>query len=215
MKERLKRIPLLPYVFKRFRYLYRRLVAPYQLKRLAKRRPLKIVIGASSISEPGWITTEIEYLNLLKPEDWERYFQPNSIDAILAEHVWEHLTLEQGVQAAKTCLKYLRPKGYLRVAVPDGLHPNPTYIEWVRPGGIGVAADDHKVLYTYQSFRKVFESAGFKTELLEYFDKEGEFHAREWEPTDGMIHRSKRFDGRNRGKKLAYTSIVLDATKPH
>jgi len=47
------------------------------------------------------------------------------LDAILAEHVWEHLTKEEALIAALTCYRYIKNGGYLRVAVPDGPHPNP------------------------------------------------------------------------------------------
>ena len=63
------------------------------------KKTLKIVIGASGYYDEGWIDTDIEYLNLLNRSHWKRYFRVDSIDAILAEHVWEHLTLEQGLEA--------------------------------------------------------------------------------------------------------------------
>lgn len=189
------------------------MLSRYRLKRLVKQRPCKIVVGAGGIFQYGWIPTEIEYFNLLKPDDWERYFSNNLIDAILTEHVWEHLTKEQGIIAAKKCFQYLKPSGYLRVAVPDGLHPDPKYLEWVRPGAVGDGAKDHKILYTYKTLKEIFELVGFKVDLLEYFDEKGEFHYREWDPNDGMIHRSKRFDERNREGKLNYTSIIIDAWK--
>jgi hypothetical protein len=66
---------------------------------------------------------------------------------IKAEHVWEHLMPEQGATAARICHRFLRPGGYVRVAVPDGLHPDPKYVEWVRPGGSGLGAWDHTVLH--------------------------------------------------------------------
>ena len=77
----------------------------------------------------------------------------------------------------------------------------------------GPDAADHKVLYTYRTLREIFESAGFRVDLLEYFDENGEFHHKDWDPNDGMIRRSKRFDHRNRDNQLNYTSIVLDAKK--
>lgn len=185
----------------------------YRLKRSARLSPCRIVIGASGISEPGWIPTEVEYLDLLKPRDWSRHFSPGSIDAIVAEHVWEHLTREEGILAAELCFQYLKKGGHLRAAVPDGLHPDPEYLQYVKPGGVGAGADDHKILYTYRAFREIFKLAGFSVDLLEYFDEGGEFHYKEWEPFDGMIHRSKRFDQRNAGGTLSYTSVILDARK--
>ena len=65
----------------------------------------------------------------------------------------------------------------------------------------------------HQSFRSVFEQAGFRVDLLEYFDEGGRFCSREWEPRDGMIHRSSEFDERNRDAPLSYISIILDARK--
>lgn len=174
-----------------------------------------IVIGASGISDIGWISSESYFLNLLKPLDWQRYFKKNTINAILAEHVWEHLTLEEGLMAAKQCFEYLKPGGYLRIAVPDGCHPDPVYIKHVEVGGIGPGSDDHKVLYTFQSAKKLFEAAGFKVTLLEYFNGVGEFCAIAWDPAMGKIHRSKQYDERNSpANSLKYTSIILDAHKP-
>lgn len=174
----------------------------------------RIVIGASGIAEVGWIATEVDQLDLLKPDDWAAFFRDDSIDAIVAEHVWEHLSSCDGALAARTCFRFLKPGGRLRVAVPDGLHPDPDYIERVRPQGSGPGADDHKVLYTHDAFRSVFEAAGFDVRMLEYFDESGEFRCRGWAPDDGMIHRSTRFDERNAFNPLCYTSIILDAVKP-
>jgi predicted SAM-dependent methyltransferase len=186
-----------------------------RLKSIVERaNPLRIVLGASGIHDGGWIPTEIGVLDILNSRHWTRVFAENSIDAILAEHVWEHLTPEQGLVAACNCLRFLKLGGYLRVAVPDGFHPDPSYIDYVRVGGTGAGADDHKVLYTCETFRDLFERAGFEVELLEYFDSAGAFHAVEWDPGAGKIHRSKRFDERNQDGRLNYTSIILDARKP-
>jgi predicted SAM-dependent methyltransferase len=181
---------------------------------IAQGGPLRLVVGSEGIFEPGWLGTEKEYLDLLNPGEWRNFFSPASIAAILAEHVWEHLTLEQGLTAARTCHDFLQPGGYLRLAVPDGLHPDAAYREWVRPGGSGPGADDHRVLYTHESLSRMLTTAGFTVELLEYFDAGGQFHAVDWDPAAGMIHRSRRFDSRNAGGRLAYTSLIVDARKP-
>jgi predicted SAM-dependent methyltransferase len=182
-------------------------------KRVRQASPLRIVVGAGGLYDPGWIPTDVDVLDILEERHWRRLFRENSIDAILAEHVWEHLTAEEGLTAARNCHRFLRPGGYLRAAVPDGFHPDPQYIEWVRPGGSGAGAHDHKLLYTHKSFGLVFESAGFQVELLEHFDSTGQFHATDWDPAAGKIDRSRRFDERNRDRQLAYTSVILDARK--
>lgn len=207
----------IPYVNKLAVHIYKRvkrLHGVYRLRNLRDIRPLRLVIGASGVHDEGWIHTDIEYLNLLDERDWEVYFQKNSVDAILAEHVWEHLTIDEGLEAAKRCLEYLSPGGgYLRVAVPDGYHPNPDYIESVRPGGCGAGAIDHKVLYNCNTLSAILEKAGFCVVLLEWYDSRHRLHCVRWSGKDGMIWRSLRYDKRNTDGVPRYTSLIVDAYK--
>lgn len=186
-----------------------------KLKSLAHKKLKRIVIGSSGTHFNGWVSTDQEVLNLLDKKSWATFFEPNSLDAILAEHVWEHLYPHEAIIAAMTCYTFLKPGGYIRVAVPDGLHPDQSYISAVRPGGTGAGSDDHKVLYTNDTFRDIFINSGFDVNLQEYFDEHGQFHCNNWDSSDGMIQRSKDFDSRNSSERLAYTSIILDAIKPH
>jgi len=186
----------------------------FRLLRAVRKPDVKIVVGASDIFDKGWVPTDMEFLNLLKEGDWKNYFKPDSIKAILAEHVWEHLTPEQGELAAKNCFTYLKPGGYLRIAIPDGNHPDPEYIEHVRIGGSGPGAHDHKILYTYKILSDMLKRVGFEVKLLEYFDEAGKFHQNAWKTEDGFIHRSKDNDKRNAGGELKYTSLIVDAVKP-
>jgi predicted SAM-dependent methyltransferase len=185
----------------------------YRFKRRIRTSPLRLVIGASGKYDAGWLPSDIGFLNLLNDDHWRACFDTASIDAMLAEHVWEHLTIEQGLAAAQRCFHYLKPGGYLRVAVPDGFHPDAKYIDSVKPGGDGPGADDHKVLYNHGTFAKIFEKAGFQVSLLEYFNSKGEFNFADWDLEDGKINRSSRFDARNSNGALEYTSIILDARK--
>jgi predicted SAM-dependent methyltransferase len=243
MRRRIKLLPVVRHIrhaAMTTRRAYHRHFGHYRLKKiLANSRGKRIVIGAWNRYDPGWIPTQRDFLNLLEPGHWERFFQPDSLDALLAEHVWEHITEEEGRDAARTCFKYLRPGGYLRVAVPDGLLPDPAYVEMVKAGARpdegqgepapaideGGNAANHKALYTYKTLSKVFESAGFRVVLYEYFDEAGVFHCHDWDRKKGTIWRSKRFDPRDRDGQLAsvypgsmdeylsYSSIILDAVK--
>jgi predicted SAM-dependent methyltransferase len=190
---------------KRVEHVYRGL----SLRHAIRRGPLRVVIGASGVFEPGWIPTNADQINLLRPDSWNSYFKPESIAALLAEHVWEHLTLEQGKIAAAICYRYLKPGGYLRIAVPDGLFPCEEYREYIKIGGVGGGGEvgGHKVVYTYRTLQETLESAGLTVNLLEYHDELGNLHFNEWLPQDGMIHRSKRFDSRGA------VSIIADARK--
>ena len=201
-------------LLRRYRHAPRLRAQREALRSLSVAPAKRIIIGSSGTRFDGWIATDRDVLDLLREDTWMSYFPHDSLDAILAEHVWEHLTADGAFTAAQVCRRFLKPGGYLRVAVPDGFHPDPAYVASVRPGGSGSGAMDHKVLYDYVSFRKLFADAGFEVRLREYFDERGEFHFDEWDPQDGMIQRSKRFDERNSAAQLAYTSVILDAFKP-
>lgn len=178
-------------------------------------KPVRIVVGAATTHQPGWIPTEEYSLNLLVKEDWEYVFDgAAAIDAIVAEHVWEHLTEQDGVLGFRNCFDYLRPGGYLRIAVPDGFHPDDSYIDYVKPGGHGAGADDHKVLYDFETLGASLESAGFTCRMLEYWDRTGGFHSVDWPEESGLIRRSRRFDPRNTDGELRFTSLIIDGIKP-
>ena len=165
----------------------------------------------------GWISTQETELNVLCRSDLERIRENGKITAMLAEHVWEHMTKEEGIIAAKNCYDYLEPGGYLRVAVPDLNFKNQWYQNMVKIGGNGDPthpAYTHKIVYDYISFKEVFECAGFVVDLLEYCDAEGNFHYKYWNEADGKIGRSFKFDTRNRKDELGMVSIILDAKKP-
>jgi predicted SAM-dependent methyltransferase len=191
-------------------YLQRR-----DLRALARRHSKRIAVGASGIDHEGWVSTDREVIDLLREETWSRYFSPDSLDGILAEHVWEHLSPEEALTAAGNCYRFLKPGGYLRVAVPDGGDPDPAYIAAVRPGGCGAGALGHKVLYNFATFRDVFAAVGFDVRLHEYFDAHGQFHDDGWSWADGPIRRSRLFGGGPAAAGLPDSSINLDAVKPH
>jgi Uncharacterized protein conserved in bacteria len=181
--------------------------------------PIRVVIGAgASNNNPDWLQTQQSELDLLLPEDWAARFQPASLSAILAEHVWEHLDFEEGVQAARNCYSYLKPGGYVRCAVPDGYFPDEIYQQIVQIGGPGPAdhpAASHRIVHNYQTLTAMFEAADFEVRLLEYCDEDGQFHYEEWDTEQGFIYRSLRFDHRNQEDKLGFVSLIVDARKPN
>lgn len=180
---------------------------------------MKIVIGAGKTSYPGWISTQEDELNLLRRADFERILNGEKAEAFLAEHVWEHMTEEEGTKAARSCYEFLEEGGYIRVAVPDANFRNEWYQNMVKIGGNGDPnhpAYSHKIVYDYRTLRRVFEQAGFECELLEYCDENGDFHYKYWNDADGHIGRSLRYDTRNSYETgtLGMVSIIMDAKKP-
>lgn len=183
-----------------------------------KKQPVRVIIGASSVKNckklnSNWISMSIHMMNILNKKHWEKYFKKRSIDILLAEHVWEHLTPDEGKLATSLCFLYLKDGAYLRIAVPDGNHPSRSYIESVKVNGNTAAAKDHRILYTHDSLSKLLVESGFKIKKLEYFDELGNFIFNEWKGDEGMIQRSSRFDRRNKNGTLNYTSIIIDAYK--
>jgi predicted SAM-dependent methyltransferase len=180
------------------------------------KKDIKVVIGAGEYNNnPGWTHTQEEELNLLDATSWANKFAKNSITAILAEHVWEHLTYEEGLKAARICYEFLKPSGYIRCAVPDGFFPDETYQNIVQIGGPGPKdhpAASHKIVHNYKTLSSMFETAGYDVRLLEYCDEAGKFHYNEWDGKDGIIFRSKRYDPRNQSK-LICPSLIIDAFK--
>jgi len=181
---------------------------------------VRLVVGAGPGSEliaptgsvhEGWILTDHATLNALDSRDWAKEFEPGTISRIFAEHVVEHWT-EDGLKTFLHIVsRYLNSSGNVRIAVPDGYHPDQSYIEQVKPGGTGPGSDDHKVLYNYQSLTAIFKSEDWEYDLLEYFDQEHKFHSKSWDKADGFIERAAETDSRNNIRPLSYTSLILDA----
>jgi len=173
---------------------------------------LQIIIGAHTTDYKDWLPTNIENLNLLEIDSFDNLFGDKKADRFLAEHVFEHISYDDAIIALKNCGKYLKKGGVVRIAVPDGFHPNPDYIDMVKPGGHGEGAHDHKLLYDYKTLSKAFEESGYRVNLLEYYDENGQFHFNEWDSKDGHVIRSKRYDKRF-NEPLGYSSLIIEGIK--
>jgi len=173
----------------------------------------KLVVGSSDVTQNGWMASEVKFLDATKYADWDNYFRPNYLSNILAEHVWEHIQLKLSKVALSNCYKYLKKRGRLRIAVPDGFNPSKSYIDHVSPNGPDHNDHGHKVLYNYEILSGLLKSVGFKVKLLEYYDRKGNFHKNNWLIKDGLIHRSAHHDARNNNGKLNYTSLIIDGVK--
>lgn len=180
---------------------------------IAKADSIRVIFGAGGTSYPGWISTDYPVLDVTDEKSWPRLFKVGTVDSLLSEHVLEHLTDEQLASAIPNIYRYLKIGGHVRIAVPDGYHPNAEYIEAVKPGGSGSGSDDHKQLFNCHSLASLLEKEGFTVQLLEWFNERGEFNFNDWLPQEGMVMRSSRYDERNLNSPLSYTSLILDAYK--
>lgn len=189
----------------------RRALSIVSLRRRASRaKPLNVVLGCGDTRFKGWFGTDQHILDVRAEQDWAALFREDSIDRLLAEHLFEHLSEDDCAISFRLCRRYLRPGGRLRVAVPDGYRLDPKYIADVAP-----PSDGHQVLFQIDLLGSHLVEAGFRIEPLEYFDANGEFHTRQWNPADGYVMRSSRFDRSERflTDALGYTSLIVDAIK--
>jgi predicted SAM-dependent methyltransferase len=179
-------------------------------KEISTARPLRVMLGAGPINQQGWFQTDKDILDVTSPDDWSVLFEPGSIDSLLSEHMFEHLTEDEARSALTECHRYLKPSGLFRLAVPDGYRRDLTYVKEVAPPN-----DGHKMLYNIDTLTGLLQSVGFTTTPLEYFDKQERFHAVPWDQNEGMIHRSVRFDSQQAFQRdgLFYTSLIVDARK--
>lgn len=126
----------------------------------------------------------------------------------MCEHVWEHLTEQQGREAARLWFSFLKPGGFVRCAVPGVNFPDADHQRLVHVGGPGPAdhpAADHQGVYDDRTFAATFELAGFEVDLLESCDEDGRFHYnRCWDVATDPIYRSLLLDHRNRDDQLEH-----------
>lgn len=178
------------------------------------RKKRKINVGAGGVEfDEEWFSCDINLLDITKRMNWFNLLGLKKVTNIFAEHVWEHLNDKDTNLANKNCYFFLKKKGRLRLAVPDGYHPDKGYIDYVKPNGNGIGSDDHKILYNYTTMKDKLEAIGFTVELLEYWDEKGKFHYKNWTNEGGKVKRSRRYDERNKSKQLNYTSLIIDAIK--
>ncbi|HSK63736.1 MAG TPA: methyltransferase domain-containing protein [Pyrinomonadaceae bacterium] len=179
-------------------------------KQLNNANPLRVILGAGPIRIEGWFQTDKELLDVTSPDDWSILFKPNSIDSLLSEHMFEHLSEAEGRIAVAECYRYLKRGGLFRVAVPDGFRRDAAYVKEASPPN-----DGHQVFYNINTLTALLEDAGFTTTPLEYFNAQEQFHAIAWDENDGLIRRSVRFDTQQDFQRdgLFYTSLIIDARK--
>ena len=191
---------------------------------------MKIITGARGTSQAGWLSLERGQLDIRDQAQWSGLFAPDSLDAVLSEHVLEHLTDDEARATARNVYAFLRPGGYWRIAVPDANNPDPVYQEMCRPGGserrkydfwltviYGPDEPGHRAHYNLSSLSVLLNSIGFAVIPLECYDDGGQFWRRQWREADGWIKRSSV----SGYLLLDYlwsncwnTSLIVDAIKP-
>jgi len=196
---------------------------------------IKVIIGAGPQQLHGWLSTDINILNITQDGSWRNLFNPNSIDNMLAEHVVEHLSLDELYRALEHARTHLKPGGVFRIAVPDAFHPSRYYYNLVKPVG-WETPEQHKLFFDYEMMTRIAEKSGYRMRLLEYFDEQGIFHQEPYSLDDGPVQRcAQNNSGLNTADakvmemfystipkhlrqqfyehKMTYTSLIVDLVK--
>lgn len=201
---------------KRLRYAYRR--QEIRLPLLLG-RPLRIIVGAALTHQKGWYSTNEQWLDIASEQCWSDVFKGKALlTHVVAEHVFEHLTEPQAQRALALIHRHMVPGALIRIAVPDGYHPDPGYLAQVGIAGKGPDAEDHKQLLNAASLRRLLEGAGFSARQLEGYGADGRLLQSEFDVRDGYIQRSRSNPENMRGVAGwdfvdANTSLIMDGVK--
>jgi predicted SAM-dependent methyltransferase len=187
---------------------------------------LKIIVGAGGVTQPGWLSLEARDLDIRDRNSWLRRYAPGTVDAVLAEHVLEHLTPIEARAAADNVYEFLKPGGYWRIAVPDGYNPDPDYHGFASPAGVyqriwnPILNDfpSHQVFYNVYSLTDLLKGSGFAVRPLEWFSPDGQFIRDAWSHAQGQIRKAFGTDHVARMNFWVYgwdnLSLIVDALKP-
>ena len=72
-------------------------------------KDIKLILGAALTNQKGWFSTNEEWLDIANKKHWERLFHTkNSVNNIVAEHVFEHLTIDEMKNSINLIYMYLK-----------------------------------------------------------------------------------------------------------
>ena len=153
---------------------------------------VNIIVGAALTNQKGWFSTNEEWLDISKAEHWNRLFNSKKrVKRVLAEHVFEHLTIDEMRNTLRLIFVNMVSGGSLRIAVPDGNNPNSEYRKHCGINGIGADASDHKQFLTYELLSKEVERTGFHHNLIEGYLENKELVLKKFNNNLGRVIRSR------------------------
>lgn len=147
----------------------------------------KLQIGCCKNVLKGWLNSDISLrcLHGIYLDAGKRFpLWDDSFSYVYSEHLFEHLTYNQGLNMLKESYRILKPGGVIRIATPDlqflvGLYQNPEkpvhkqYIVFSAKQG-GLPADavyvinrfhttwGHQIIYDKKTLSALLEQVGFK-----------------------------------------------------
>lgn len=149
-------------------------------------KTLKLHIGCGRQYKEGWINIDNNSLDNITKLDLKYDilkgipFPNDSVDFIYNEHFFEHITVEEGQNFIKDCMRVLKKGGVLRIAMPDldecvkaycnpnGLEDDKEFLTKYGLGFIKTRAErlnvdfryGHKWLYDWEELERRLKEAG-------------------------------------------------------
>lgn len=154
--------------------------------------PQRIYIGSSGIHLPGFTSYPYQELDVTKEQDFARWFCEEGIDVFHSEHTFEHISYENSLTAFKLFYKYLRPTGYVRIAVPGEHHMGKSH----KPDKLDIQYG-HISFWNKTIIGDYLKSAGFQRIELREYQSANSCHISLWNRCEGMVRRSFMHDARN------------------
>ena len=142
-----------------------------------KKKVRKLNLGCGGNRIPGWENHDVE-VDISKPLP----FGESSFDFILAEHVLEHIHVQEGYRFLEEAYRTLKPGGVLRLCVPgvDRIFQgySDEYGRFIESAGFGPATrkgaveailfnHGHRSTWTRELLSLLLQAVGFKTEDAE------------------------------------------------
>ncbi len=180
---------------------------------------VNLIIGAALTKQKGWFSTNEEWLDITRKEHWDRLFNSKvRVKRVLAEHVFEHLTIDEMRIALNLIYENMVDGGSLRIAVPDGNNPNKEYRDHCGIKGIGADALDHKQFITYEFLSGEVDKIGFKFFLIEGYLRNKKLVSKKPNKDLGLVMRTRsnrKIENLKEGWSFfdSNTSLIIDCYK--
>lgn len=153
-----------------------------------------VYVGSNGLIQPGFVSYVYPELDITNPGDFERLMCPGTVDTFFSEHTLEHIPVDKYPVMFSLFIKYLKPGGFVRLAIPpfhDGHVPTELDKKY---GHVGLA--------TAEFLEAQMKSAGFVNvtilEQLHFQDgRRKAFTSKRWDECEGRVRRSLRHDPRN------------------
>ena len=65
---------------------------------------MKVIVGAGNTQQDGWIALQHQHLDIRSLSNWKKNFHPESLDAVLSEHILEHLDIAENEKTAQNVI---------------------------------------------------------------------------------------------------------------